>query len=57
MDEAPAWRALAPGELLHVDPDLRATITRPLDRPPAHRLTLADLDPKAAASQAAQKHQ
>jgi glutamine amidotransferase len=57
MDEAPAWRALAPGELLHVDTDLRATITRPLDRPPAHRLTLADLDPKAAASQAAQKHQ
>jgi glutamine amidotransferase len=56
MDEDPAWRALAPGELLHVNPELRATITRALDRPPAHELTLADLDPKAAASQAAQKH-
>lgn len=56
MDEDPGWRALAPGELLHVDPELRATVTKALDRPPAHQLTLADLDPKAAASQAAQKH-
>ncbi|HZO78344.1 MAG TPA: class II glutamine amidotransferase [Solirubrobacteraceae bacterium] len=55
MDEDPAWRALESGELLHVDPDLRASVTRVLDRPPAHQLTLADLDPKAAASQAAQK--
>jgi predicted glutamine amidotransferase len=57
MDEDPAWRALRPGELLHVDPDLRVTVTRLLERPPTHRLTLADLDPKAAASQAAQKRQ
>ncbi len=56
MDEDPGWRALEPGELLHVDPGLRASVTRVLDRPPAHQLTLADLDPKAAASQAAQKH-
>jgi glutamine amidotransferase len=56
MDEDPGWRALAPGELLHVDSDLRATVTLLLDRPPAHQLSLADLDPNAAASQAAQKH-
>ena len=53
MDEDPGWRALRSGELLHVDGDLRVTLTRPLDRPPAHQLTLADLGDKAAASQAA----
>jgi glutamine amidotransferase len=52
MDEDPAWRALESGELLHVDPDLNVTITRPLERRPAHQLTLADLGAKAAASQA-----
>ena len=52
MDEDPGWHALRSGELLHVDPDLRATTTRALDRPPAHPLTLADLGDKAAASQA-----
>ena len=52
MDEDPGWRALQSGELLHVDPDLRVTITNVLDRPPAHQLTLADLEGKAAASQA-----
>jgi hypothetical protein len=51
MDEDPAWRALHSGELLHVDADLHTTVTRVLDEPPAHPLTLADLDPKAAASQ------
>jgi glutamine amidotransferase len=56
MDADPSWRALEPGELLHVDPDLRVKVTRVLERPPAHRLTMADLDPKAAASQTAQKH-
>ena len=52
MDEDPGWRALEPGELLHVEADLRVTITRALERPPAHQLTLADLGVKAAASQA-----
>jgi len=52
MDEDPGWRALESGELVHVAPDLHVTITRPLDRAPAHRLTLADLEGKAAASQA-----
>jgi predicted glutamine amidotransferase len=51
MDEHPGWRALQSGELVHVDPDLKVTITRAIERPPAHPLTLADLDPKAAASQ------
>jgi predicted glutamine amidotransferase len=52
MDEDAGWRLLEPGELVHVDPDLKVTSTTPLDRPPAHRLTLADLGVKAAASQA-----
>ena len=52
MDEDPGWRLLESGELLHVDPALRVTITRPLERPPAHQLTLAALGGKAAASQA-----
>jgi predicted glutamine amidotransferase len=51
MDEDPGWHALEPGQLLHVDSDLKVTITTVLDRPPAHPLTLADLEPRAAASQ------
>jgi glutamine amidotransferase len=51
MDEDPGWCALEPGELLHVDPDLRVTVTKVLDEPPAHPLSLADLEPRAAASQ------
>ena len=52
MDEDPGWHALRSGELLHVDAGLRVTITRALERPPAHQLTLADLGATAAASQA-----
>jgi predicted glutamine amidotransferase len=52
MDEDAGWRALQSGELLHVDGDLRVTITRPLPHPPAHQLSLADLEGRAAASQA-----
>lgn len=51
MDEDPGWRALNSGELLHVASDLTTTITRVLNAPPAHLLTLADLDPRAARSQ------
>ncbi|HWD63620.1 MAG TPA: hypothetical protein VG405_00475, partial [Solirubrobacteraceae bacterium] len=51
MDEDPAWRALDSGELLHVDGELKATTRTILEGPPAHQLTLADLDPRAAASQ------
>jgi predicted glutamine amidotransferase len=57
LDEDAGWRLLAPGELIHVDPDLHVTSSIALDRPPAHQLTLADLGGKAAASQApAQQH-
>ncbi len=52
MDEDPAWRALKPGELVHVGPELHVSISTVLDRLPAHQLTLADLGAKAAASQA-----
>ncbi len=52
MDEDAGWRALQAGELLHVDGELNVSVTRPLERPPARPLSLADLDPRAAASQA-----
>jgi glutamine amidotransferase len=51
MDEDPGWRALGSGELLHVRPDLQLSTSTVIDRPPAHPLTLADLDSKAASSQ------
>jgi predicted glutamine amidotransferase len=52
MDEDPGWRALESGDLLRVDADLNVSITRAIDRPPAHQLSLADLSQQAAASQA-----
>ena len=52
MDEDPGWRQLQSGELLHVAGDLAVTGRRVLTDPPAQPLTLADLDPRAAASQA-----
>jgi predicted glutamine amidotransferase len=52
MDEDPGWRLLDPGELLHVGPALQVESSIVLDRPPAHLLTLTDLDPTAAAAQA-----
>jgi glutamine amidotransferase len=51
MDEHEAWRNLQPGELLHVDADLHVRSTIALAEPPAKPLRLADLDPRAAASQ------
>jgi glutamine amidotransferase len=51
MDENPAWHLLEPGELVHVDARRRVHRRIVLDRAPAHLLTLADLDPHAAASQ------
>ncbi|MDQ6818559.1 MAG: class II glutamine amidotransferase, partial [Actinomycetota bacterium] len=51
MDEDPGWRELAPGELLHVDGELDVTAKSVLERPPAHPISLADLDPRAASSQ------
>ena len=51
MNHNPGWRPLSPGELVHVGPDLAVTCTFPFPDQPAHPLTLADLDPSAAASQ------
>jgi predicted glutamine amidotransferase len=54
MDSDPAWRLLHSGELLHVDSALRVSSKLILEHPPAHPLTLADLSPKAKASQSQQ---
>ncbi|MGO9961475.1 MAG: class II glutamine amidotransferase [Solirubrobacteraceae bacterium] len=51
MDEDAGWRLLDGGELLHVDGDLRVTSRRAVQGPPAHLLTLADLDERARVSQ------
>lgn len=51
LDDDPGWRSVQPGELLRVNPDLTVTTGFPLPEQPRHRLTLADLDPQAAASQ------
>jgi glutamine amidotransferase len=52
MDEDPGWRELEPAELIHVDGELHVTSTVAVAGPPEHLLTLADLDPRAAKSQA-----
>jgi glutamine amidotransferase len=52
MDDDPAWRLLSGGELLHVDANLAVSSTVAVDHPPRHPLTLAELAPNAAASQA-----
>ncbi len=51
MDADPGWRAISPGELVHVGPTLE-TVTRMLiDTPPARPLSLQDLTKNARASQ------
>ena len=40
MDSNPLWRLLEPGELIHVDQDLRVTSTIAVPDPPAHMLEL-----------------
>lgn len=52
MDDDPAWRMLDSGELLQVAPTLEVRSRAILDAPPVHLLTLADLNPRARASQA-----
>jgi predicted glutamine amidotransferase len=52
MDEDPGWRELEAGELVHVGSTLNVDSTIALDEPPKHPLTLADLEPRAAAAQA-----
>jgi glutamine amidotransferase len=53
MDEDSGWRWLASGELVGVDRQLRVSSRVAIDAPPAHPLTLEDLDPQAARSQRA----
>jgi glutamine amidotransferase len=53
MDDSPRWRPLRPGELLHVQHDQQTTTSTILATPPAHQLSLSDLDAAAAASQTA----
>ncbi|WP_327139200.1 class II glutamine amidotransferase [Nocardia sp. NBC_01327] len=53
MDGDPGWRPMVSGELLHVDGSLGVHSTIIMNSPPRHLLSLADLDPTAAASQAA----
>lgn len=50
MDADPGWRLLGNGELLRVRANLDCTGTFPF-APPAHQLSLADLEPAAAVSQ------
>jgi predicted glutamine amidotransferase len=52
MDDDPGWRALGSGELLHVDASLGVTGEQVLTEAPTHQMTIADLGPRAAASQA-----
>jgi glutamine amidotransferase len=52
MDDNPAWRRMRPGELVHVDERGTVSFQTALPSPPARQLTLADLHPEAAASQA-----
>lgn len=52
MDDDPGWRPLRSGELLRVDEELNVTSTTAVVGPPARPLTRADLDARAAASQA-----
>lgn len=53
MDDDPGWRPLEPGELLHIAADLTVTSGIAFSRGPDHALSLDDLDPPVAASQAA----
>ena len=51
MDDEPDWRALEPGELVHVTPDVVAHSRIIIDSPPRHQLGVDDLDPRSAESQ------
>ncbi|WP_104162006.1 class II glutamine amidotransferase [Arthrobacter sp. ZGTC212] len=51
MDDNPKWRLMDSGEVLHIDSSLKVHSSNPLPPEPRYRLTLADLDVTAAASQ------
>jgi glutamine amidotransferase len=45
IDDADDWRMLAPGELVHVGPDLAVTSTVAVNHPPTHLHLLHEADP------------
>jgi predicted glutamine amidotransferase len=51
MDDDPRWQLMEPGELVHVDADLRIDRRIVFPDPPKHQLRHDDLTAKAAASQ------
>ena len=51
MDANPAWRLLEPGELVHVDPQLRVTSTIAVPDPPVHMIDLTKMSMRAAVAQ------
>ena len=51
MDANPQWRLLEPGELVHVDPQLRVTSTIAVPHPPAHLIDLSQMSMRAAIAQ------
>jgi predicted glutamine amidotransferase len=51
MDDEGDWRELTGGELLHIGPALEVSSATIRTRPPAHPLTLAELQGRARASQ------
>jgi predicted glutamine amidotransferase len=53
MDDDPAWRPLASGELLHVNASLETERRQVLNHPPTHPLTLSELEGRAASAQRA----
>lgn len=52
LDSDPGWRAMNSGELIHVTPALETVSRTVIDVPPAHPLSLADLEGRARTSQA-----
>lgn len=53
MDNDPAWRLLAAGELLHISSSLEVASSYPFTAAPRHQMTLDDLNSTAAESQSA----
>ncbi len=51
MDSDPGWRALRWGELVHIKPTLETSSRIIIETPPAHPLSIEDLDASARASQ------
>jgi glutamine amidotransferase len=51
MDDDPRWQLMEPGELAHVDADLRIDRRIAFPDPPKHQLRHEDLTARAAASQ------